>query len=57
MILSYRHKGLAELADTGKAAKARPDLWVRAARRLDAIATAKTRWTWIWKTITEECFL
>lgn len=42
MILSYKHKGLAELADTGKSAKVRPDLWSRALRRLDAIAAAQT---------------
>ncbi|MBL8416004.1 MAG: type II toxin-antitoxin system RelE/ParE family toxin [Propionivibrio sp.] len=42
MISSYKHKGLAELFDTGKSAKVRPDLWVRTVRRLDAIATAKT---------------
>jgi len=42
MISSYRHKGLAELFDTGKSAKVRPDLWVRTVRRLDAIAAAKT---------------
>ena len=42
MILSYRHKGLAELATVGKSAKVRPDLWSRALRRLDAIAVAKT---------------
>lgn len=42
MISSYRHKGLEALAETGKAAKVRPDLWARAVRRLDAIAAAKT---------------
>lgn len=42
MISSYRHKGLQTLADTGKSAKVRPDLWSRALRRLDAIAAAKT---------------
>ena len=42
MILSYRHKGLAELADTDRSAKVRPDLRARTVRRLDAIAMAKT---------------
>ena len=42
MIPNLRHKGLGELAGTGKSAKIRPDLWARALRRLDAIAAAKT---------------
>jgi len=42
MISGFRHKGLQELAETGKSAKLRPDLLGRALRRLDAIAAAKT---------------
>lgn len=42
MISSYRHKGLQELAESGKSAKVQPDLWSRAVRRLDAIAVART---------------
>lgn len=41
MISSYRHKGLQELAGSGKSARVRPDLLGRVLRRLDAIATAK----------------
>ncbi len=33
---------MAELAETDRSAKVRPDLWVRTVRRLDAISTAKT---------------
>ena len=42
MILSFLHKGLQELYETGKSAKVRADLCARTLRRLDAIATAKT---------------
>lgn len=42
MILSYRHKGLADLAATARSAKVRTDLWRRVLRRLDALAAAKT---------------
>lgn len=37
MIKSFRHKGLAELFDTGASAKVRRDLQGRALRRLDAL--------------------
>ena len=40
MIRSFRNKGLAELFRTGKGAKVRPDLHVRALRRLDALNAA-----------------
>ncbi|MCC6474550.1 MAG: type II toxin-antitoxin system RelE/ParE family toxin [Burkholderiales bacterium] len=42
MISGFRHKGLRELAQTGKSAKVRADLHARTLRRLDAIAAAKT---------------
>ena len=37
VIKSFRHKGLAELFDTGASAKVRRDLQGRALRRLDAL--------------------
>jgi proteic killer suppression protein len=37
MIRSFKHKGLADLFCTGKAAKVRPDLQARILRRLDAL--------------------
>lgn len=40
MIRSFRHKGLADLFRTGKAAKVRPDLQARSLRRLDALNAA-----------------
>ncbi len=40
MIKSFRHKGLAELFDTGVSAKVRSDLRGRALRRLDALDQA-----------------
>lgn len=40
MIHSFRHKGLADLFRTGKAAKVRPDLQARSLRRLDALNAA-----------------
>jgi proteic killer suppression protein len=42
MISSYRHKGLEDVTKKGQSTKVRPDLWRRIARRLDALATAKT---------------
>ena len=41
-IRSFRHKGLAELFETGRSAKVRPDLQRRAIRRLDALDQAAT---------------
>lgn len=41
MIRSFRHKGLADLFHTGKAAKVRPDLHARSLRRLDALNAAR----------------
>ena len=40
MIRSFRHKGLADLFNTGRTAKVRPDLQARALRRLDALNAA-----------------
>lgn len=41
MILSFRHRGLAELFDTGHSRYVRADLVKRALRRLDALYAAK----------------
>ncbi len=41
MIRSFRHKGLAELFETGASAKVRPDLHKRAVRLLDALHRAR----------------
>jgi proteic killer suppression protein len=40
MIRSFRHKGLADLYRTGRAAKVRADLQARILRRLDALNAA-----------------
>jgi proteic killer suppression protein len=40
MIRTFRHKGLADLYNTGRSAKVRPDLQSRALRRLDALNAA-----------------
>jgi proteic killer suppression protein len=42
VIRSFRHKGLDELFDAGRSAKVRPDLWMRARRRLDALHRARS---------------
>lgn len=41
MIRSFRHKGLADLFNTGKSARIRPDLHARTLRRLDALNAAR----------------
>ena len=41
MILSFRHRGLAELFASGRSRYVRADLLKRAARRLDALHAAK----------------
>lgn len=41
MIKSFRHKGLAELFETGSSRRLRNDLRVRALRRLDALDHAE----------------
>lgn len=41
MIRSFRHKGLAELFETGASRTIRPDLVARTLRRLDALHHAK----------------
>lgn len=41
MIRSFRHKGLADLYNTGRTAKVRLDLQARALRRLDALNAAR----------------
>jgi proteic killer suppression protein len=41
MIRNFRHKGLADLFRTGKAAKVKPDLQARSLRRLDALNSAR----------------
>jgi proteic killer suppression protein len=41
MIRSFRHKGLAELFETGSSAKVRPDLYKRTVRLLDALHHAR----------------
>lgn len=40
MILSFRHRGLAELFETGRSRYVRPDLAKRVVRRLDALHSA-----------------
>ena len=40
MIRNFRHKGLADLYNTGRSAKVRQDLQTRALRRLDALNAA-----------------
>jgi toxin HigB-1 len=40
MIRSFRHKGLAELFDSGRSRKVAPALHARVIRRLDALAAA-----------------
>lgn len=40
MIRTFRHKGLADLYNTGMTAKVRTDLQARALRRLDALDAA-----------------
>jgi toxin HigB-1 len=41
MIRSFRHKGLKELFELGSSRKVRPDLQVRALRRLDVLHSAE----------------
>jgi len=40
MIISFRHKGLKELFETGASAKVAPELGARCLRRLDALNQA-----------------
>jgi proteic killer suppression protein len=40
MIRNFRHKGLADLYNTGRSARVRQDLQTRALRRLDALNAA-----------------
>lgn len=42
MIRSFRHKGLQELFEQGSSRRIRPDLQIRALRRLDALHAAET---------------
>ncbi len=41
MIRGFKHKGRADLFNTGNAAKVRPDLHARTLRRLDALNAAR----------------
>jgi proteic killer suppression protein len=42
VIRSFRHKGLRELFEQGSSRKVRPDLEIRALRRLDALDAAES---------------